>query len=165
MHCWQLKLPIHQNGPLLASYCYLLFFVEWYLGIWCEEPRTWAFCAVGVKLIHFCTVGSCKLQTCIAVMGAKLRITSQVLTYYLAWNLKAPLIWQCFSMFFCCSFIAGLSECEIQRNRAQQHVLPSGSHTMVHLFLIFFFWAGLSAKENVCIDQIVKLLLLLLLQC
>ena len=107
MHCWQLKLPIHQlklpihqNGPLLASYCYLLFFVEWYLGIWCEEPRTWAFCAVGVKLIHFCTVGSCKLQTCIAVMGAKLRITSQVLTYYLAWNLKAPLIRQCFSMFF-----------------------------------------------------------------
>jgi hypothetical protein len=66
---------------------------------------------------------------------------------------------------FCCLFITGLSECEIQGNRAQQHVLPSGSHTTAHLFLIFFFWAGLSAKENVFIDQIVKLLLPLFLQC
>jgi len=52
---------------------------------------------------------------------------------------------------FCCLFIAGLSECEIQGNRAQQHVLPSGSQTLAYLFLIFFLWAGLSAKEKVFI--------------
>jgi hypothetical protein len=37
MYWWQLKVPIHQNGPLLASYCYLLFFVEWFFGIRWEE--------------------------------------------------------------------------------------------------------------------------------